>query len=356
MLLAISPQLGRIFRKTLILFLLCTSVDLTSAQILSPAERPNALYRIAGNISGPSGLVRRNAQLWVVSQLAHNIVVIQPDGRSSLAIPVMDRRDPRGRPVGGCGELCLPSGIALDSNGFPAIGDSHHALVRKFLGRSVITIAGEVFRCGFENAIIGESLCQPAGLVFDAKDDLYIVDANLHVVRKASFSTGEMKTIAGDYKCAGSDGNGGNASLCRPHGVAIDKKNNLYVADTGNSTIRKITPEGQVSTVAGMAGVCGYVDGGKASDGTSTARFCEPRGIAFDDLTGNLYVADTRNATIRKITSDGQVTTVAGKAGIETTALGVLPGTIARPRDIAVIGVGQLAISTENNEVLGINF
>jgi DNA-binding beta-propeller fold protein YncE len=360
MVLNLSPRPGRIFRRALILFSLCTSVDITSAQIFTPAERPNSLYRIAAGIYLPAGIVRRNEQLWVVGEYSHSLFVIQPDGRLASAFngERVDENPSRdGRPrKGGCGELCFPVGIALDSNGFPYIGDSHHALVRKFLGRSVVTVAGNAYGCGLENAIKGRSLCHPAGVVVDTNDDLYIVDANLHIVRKVTFSIGEMKTVAGNAGCGGADGIGVKASLCRPRGIAIDAKNNLYVADTGNSTIRKITPEGVVSTVAGMAEICGSVDGGRAPDGTSTARFCEPAGIAVDNLTGNLYVADTRNATIRKITPDGQVTTVAGKAGIKSTALGALPGTIAKPRGIAVIGPNQLAISTEGNEVLGINF
>jgi DNA-binding beta-propeller fold protein YncE len=247
-------------------------------------------------------------------------------------------------------------GIALDSKGFLYIGDTHHALIRKFLGNSVITVAGQVYGCGLENAINGKSLCHPAGVVVDTNDDLYVVDANLHVVRKVTFSIGEMKTIAGNSSCGGADGIGVHASFCRPRGIAIDAANNLYVADTGNSTVRKITPEGAVSTIAGMAGVSGYADGGRAPDGTSTARFDEPTGIAFDNLTGDLYVADTQNATIRKITPDGQVTTVAGKAGITKTAPGTLPGTMAKPRGIAVIGPRQLAVSTDADEVLGITF
>lgn len=355
MLLNSSPRLVRIFRRALVLFSLCISVDISSAQIFTPAERPNSLYKVAGGISQPAGIVRRNDQLWVVGEYSHSVFVIQPDGRLAFAFGGQGK-DREGRYTGPCGELCFPVGIALDSKGFPYISSTQHAIVRKFLGRSVVTVAGQVFGCGLENTINGKSLCHPAGVVVDSNDDLYVVDANLHVVRKVTFSTGEMKTIAGSSSCGGTDGVGVNASLCRPRGIAIDAKNNLYVADTGNSTIRKITPDGVVSTVAGMAGVCGSVDGGRMPDGTSAARFCEPTGIAVDNATGNLYVADTQNATIRKITPDSQVTTVAGKAGISSTTLGTLPGTIARPRGIAVIGPGQLAISTEENEVLGINF
>jgi DNA-binding beta-propeller fold protein YncE len=348
--LALFSWLGRIFRNSLVLIFLCTGADIASAQIFTPAERPNSLYRIADRIAGPAGIVRKNAQLWVVAEDSHRVVVLSQKGRVLYSIG------------GDCGNIfCFPVGIALDSQGFVYIGDASDAVIRKVslsseMGSAIDTVAGSMFGCGTETAINGKALCHPAGVVVDTNDNLYVVDTNLHAVRKVTFSTGEVKTIAGNYSCGGSDGIGMNARLCRPRGIAIDAANNLYVADTDNSTIRKITPEGVVSTVAGMAGACGYVDGGRAPNGTSTARFCHPGGIAIDKLTGSLYVADTDNNTIRKITPDGQVSTAAGKAGSESTALGPLPGSIAKPRGIAVIGPDQLAIGTEGNEVLGINF
>ncbi len=350
MLLKLSPRLGRIFRSALVLFLLCTSVDMTFAQFSPPAERPNSLYRIADRIPGPAGIVRKNTQLWVVSETFHRIVAFSQKGQELYSVG-----------KGGCGKVfCYPVGIALDSHGDLYVGDTNNAVIRKVskiseFGSQVDIVAGKMLNSGSENAIYGAALNNPAGVVVDRNDDLYVVDTNLHAVRKVRLDR-DVRTIAGTLSCGGVDGPGEVASFCRPRGIAIDAANNLYVADTGNSTVRKITPEGAVSTIAGMAGVRGYADGGMAPDKTSTARFNEPSGIAFDNLTGDLYVADTQNATIRKITPDGQVTTVAGKAGITKTAPGTLPGTMAKPRGIAVIGPRQLAVSTDADEVLGITF
>ena len=345
-----THRLRRIFRSFLVLFLLCSSVNMALAQIVPIADRPNSLYRIADRIPGPAGIVRKNTQLWVVSEDSHRIVVLSQKGQELYTVG-----------NGACGKVfCFPVGIALDSQGDLYVGDTNDAVIRKVskssqFGSLVETVAGRMLNCGAENAINGAALCHPAGVVVDRNDDLYVVDANLHLVRKVTLNR-DVRTIAGKTQCGSADGIAENALFCRPRGIAIDAANNLYIADTGNSTIRKITPEGVVSTIAGMAAVSGYADGGRAPDGSSTARFAEPSGIAFDNLTGNVYVADTQNATIRKITPDGQVTTVAGEAGTARTAPGTLPGTIAKPRGIAVIGPGKLAISTEGNEVLGINF
>ena len=168
-----------------------------------------------------------------------------------------------------------------------------------------------------------------------------------------------MQIIAGDALIGypgSTDGTGADAMFNRPMGIALDRRTgNLYVADTGNHTIRKVTPEGVVTTLAGKAGECGTADGKIIADPKITARFCGPRGIAIDK-SGNIYVADTGNSTVRKITPDGLVSTVAGTPGIKQTVTGALPGTIAPPLSITMIDDNRLAVTTSNAEVLGINF
>ena len=110
-------------------------------------------------------------------------------------------------------------------------------------------------------------------------------------------------TLAGEAPYGSTDGKGSAARFNQAYGVATDSAGNVYVADTYNSTIRKITPDGTVTTFAGAAGEKGSVDGTG-----SGARFYAPYGIALDSL-GNVYVADTGNQTIRKITPDGIVST-----------------------------------------------
>ena len=116
------------------------------------------------------------------------------------------------------------------------------------------------------------------------------------------------------------------------------------MADTDNHTIRKITPDGLVSTLAGSAGQIGSTEGAG-----SAARFKSPSGIATD-ASGNVYVADTGNHTIRKITPEGVVSTVVGKAGVVGMSLSALPASLASPIGVSVSG-GQLFISTANGVV-----
>ena len=122
-------------------------------------------------------------------------------------------------------------------------------------------------------------------------------------------ASGLVTTIAGSGSTGSTDGAGSAAQFYNPYGLAVDNRGILYVADTNNYTIRKITSDGVVSTLAGAAGSIGSIDGTG-----SAARFGFPVGVAVDS-SGNVYVADNGNSTIRRITSSGVVTTIAGVAG-----------------------------------------
>jgi uncharacterized repeat protein (TIGR03803 family) len=148
----------------------------------------------------------------------------------------------------------------------------------------------------------------PSGLALLANGSGYISDSGDHVIRFVDGDGGTVSTFAGSTNSGSNDGTGTVASFAGPEGLALDIAGNLFVADTLNSTIRKITPAGIVTTFAGTAGQVGNVNGTGAA-----ARFNLPCALCFDP-TGNLYVADRGNHTIRKITQSGVVTTLAGKA------------------------------------------
>jgi streptogramin lyase len=128
------------------------------------------------------------------------------------------------------------------------------------------------------------------------------------------------------------DGTGAAALFDEPNGVAVDGSGNVFVADNGNSTIRKITPSGVVTTLAGTAGSQGSADGTGAA-----ARFATPNGVAVDG-SGNVFVADSENNAIRKITASGVVTTIVGVASPTSAGNfpGPLPASIVSPSSVAI--------------------
>jgi len=187
----------------------------------------------------------------------------------------------------------------------------------------------------------------PGGVAADADGNVYVADAGNNTIRKIS-PAGEVTTLAGQPGARGSlDGPGNAARFFAPFGIAVDKFGNLYVTEVGNSAIRKITPAGQVTTLAGLAGNPG------ANDGIGdNAQFRNPFGLAVDS-NGNVYVADTSNFTIRKVTPIGLVTTLAGSAGLHTHTDGA--GGVARfwdPHGLALDSAGNIYVADTGNNAL----
>jgi hypothetical protein len=178
----------------------------------------------------------------------------------------------------------------------------------------------------------------PAGICVDGNGNLYVSDIWNHTIRKITPS-GVVSTLAGLAGVSGSsDGIGAAARFNGPLGVAVDGVGNLYVADESNHSIRKITSLGVVTTLAG--GVVGSSDG----QGTA-ARFADPRGVAVDGV-GNIYVTDGANNTIRKIIPSGYVSTLAGTSGISGSNDGIgIAASFNGPSGIVVDGSGNIFVS-----------
>ena len=187
----------------------------------------------------------------------------------------------------------------------------------------------------------------PRGLAVDAAGTVYVANTRNHTICRIT-PAGVATILAGRAGCPGSvDGTGAAVRFRYPHGLALDGAGNLYVADAGNNTIRRVTPGGVVTTVAGIAGHSGSADGVAA-----TASFDYPNSLAVDGA-GNVYVADQCNATIRKITPEGAVTTLAGKAGSCGSADG--RGGAARfnfPTGIAADSAGNVYVADFCNNAI----
>ena len=211
------------------------------------------------------------------------------------------------------------------------------ASVRKISGTAVTSIVGGG-TSGFKNATgTAARFGNCWGFVLDASGNFYIADANNNVIRKVT-PGGTASTFAGSGATGNTDATGASASFNGPYDIAIDGSGNLFVADQYNNTIRKITPAGVVTTFAGSGNP-------GSADGTGTAAsFNLPEGLAFDS-NGNLFVADMNNNTIRKITAAGVVTTIAGSGQIGTgDGLG-LTATFAYPSDLTVDSVGNIYVA-----------
>jgi PKD repeat protein len=249
--------------------------------------------------------------------------------------------------TGSAARFYEPFGVAVDTNGNLYVADTVNQTIRKVTATGVVTtLAGSPGMGGSANGTgRAARFNDPEGVAVAMNGDIYVSEYDGHTIRKVT-PAGVVTTLAGLAGSIGSaNGTGSAARFNQPLGVAVDTNGNLYVADSGNNTIRKVTPAGVVTTLAGLAGT------GGSADGTgSAARFNQPFGVAVD-TNGNVYVADTSNFTIRKVTPAGVVTTLAGLAGAGGSANGT--GSAALffyPDGVAVDTNGNLYVADGAND------
>ncbi|HEX8176409.1 MAG TPA: hypothetical protein VF543_15070 [Pyrinomonadaceae bacterium] len=201
-----------------------------------------------------------------------------------------------------------PFGIAIDSKGSIFIADAgENNRIRKLSPEGTVTTlagAGEGFQDGQGT---GAKFNTPSALAVDAQDNLYVADTGNNAIRKIT-PDGTVTTLAGGGEAGYRDGPARDARFNAPIGVAVDSDGSVYIADTYNDRIRKVTKEGEVTTVAGGAASPGYLDGPALS-----ASFDTPCGLTVAP-TGELYIADTGNNAIRRLTKEGEVTTFVSAA------------------------------------------
>jgi sugar lactone lactonase YvrE len=241
-----------------------------------------------------------------------------------------------------------PQGLAVNATGAIYVADTANSAIRAVTAAGVVnTLAGSPSAGSIDGPALSARFYSPQSVAEDASGNLYVADAQNSTIRKITL-TGVVSVLAGSTGVFGSaDNTGTNAQFSGPQGVALDSSGNIYVANTGNSTIRKITAGGVVTTLAGIAGNPGNADG----TGTN-AQFNAPQGIAVDSAA-NIYVADTWNHTIRKITPGGVVSTLAGFAG----AFGSADGATNNARFNGPVGVtvnqsGNLFVTDYNNDTI----
>ena len=252
--------------------------------------------------------------------------------------------------------LFFPYGVALDGGGNLYIADEYNNVIRKVMPGGIIsTVAGDHAAgrtySGDGGPAIAAGMDHPYGVAVDRAGNLYIADSNNHVIRKVA-PDGTISTVAGNntFGYSGDGGPATGAQLYAPLGVAVDRSGALYIADERNYVIRRVALDATISTVAGNH-ILGYTgDGGPAVN----AQLGQVTGVAFD-RTGNMYIADNYHSLVRRVALDGIISTVAGNAlagaGYSGDGGAATAAQLASPWGVAVDGA-RLYIADTNNYLI----
>lgn len=237
-----------------------------------------------------------------------------------------------------------PLAIAADASGDLFVADSGNDRIREIAhAGDVTTLAGSSYG-SLDGPVASARFADPTGIALDASGDILVADTGNNRIRM--IANGQVSTLAGG--AAGyADGSGSAAEFQNPAGMAVGPGRTLYVADTGNDCIREVSPSGQVTTLAGEPGKPGLADGSP-----SQTQFNGPMALAYDPVHQILYVADTGNHSIREIRADGTVSTLAGSGAFGDSDGTGSAATFDGPSGIAVDAAGNVFVADTNNNTI----
>jgi sugar lactone lactonase YvrE len=232
-----------------------------------------------------------------------------------------------------------PQGVVADAQGNVYVADGFNNRIRKITPTGDVTTYAGNGNPGFADGPAATAeFYAPQGIAIDAQGNLYVADIGNNSIRKIS-TLGVVSTFAGNGIRGYVNGAAATAQFNNPQGVAVDASGNVFVADRSNNLIRKITAAGVVSNFAGSGAAYYY------NSTTNLSSFNAPKGVAVD-ASGNVYVADAGNYSIRKITAAGTATTIAGSP-VQTTIIG-------SPSGISIDSKGNLYIADQGGRILEI--
>jgi sugar lactone lactonase YvrE len=280
--------------------------------------------------------VDKSGNVYVADEYNHSIRKVSPSGFVTTYAGKLQTEGTNDG-AGSLARFAFPEGVAVDSAGNVYVADTGNDTIREITTNGTVsTIAGQIDNPGSSDgpATNGASFSHPAALAIDSSNNIYIVDQGNSTIRK--LASGHVSTLAGQVGSLGaSNGFGTNAQFSGPFGIAVDKSGNIYVADTGTNLVRFITPAGLVSTI------------GTSAD----PAFDAPSGVVVDS-SSNVYVTDSGNEVIRMISPGGTVSVYEGQLssyGDGDGAFGSTAATFKSPWGIAIDTNGNLFVGDSGN-------
>lgn len=314
---------------------------------------PNGIPALDANLYNPYGVaVDTSGNVYIASFNQNRVFKVNTTGTISVVAGSGAQGYSGDGVVGGAStaDLYHPYGVAVDASGNIYIADQYNCVVRKVdTAKTITTIAGTAGQCNST----GSDLNYPTGVVADTSGNLFIADNSNCVVRREVLATKVVSTYAGTLAVCGYTGDGGaatSAEMYYPASVAIDSSGNLYIGDTNNYVVRKVTKStGKISTIAGNH-TYGYTgDGGPATSAEMTYAY----GIAVNSTGTTVTISDYNNQRIRQFTVGGNIVTVAGNGVACAGPCGEGgPATSAElynPVGVAVTAGGTVYFSDNNN-------
>ncbi len=306
----------------------------------------------AAQMNQPTGIAVDGSGNLYVADTANSVVrVISPEGVITTFAGNGTAGFSGDTGQAGSAQLNRPSAVAVDAGGNVYIADTFNSRIRKVLPSGIITtVAGGGSAAGEGVPAISVALNSPQGVAVDPAGNVFVSDTASARIREVLAADGTISTVAGNGSIgySGDAGPATSAQLNAPYGIAVDAGDNIFIADSGNNAVRRVSG-GTITTIAGN-GIAGYSgDGGQGTN----AQLTTPYAVALD-ISENVYVADYANSRIREVTTDGTTSTITGNgiAGYSGNGGPAITAQVNTPTGVAVDGSGNVYVVDSGNALV----